>query len=198
MSIYQYLNSKENFRVPEFKEGDMLLAMPFVPDLYFNKSVVVITQCTEEAYIGVMLNRRIQGRAEIKVEDRLWVLPSALFAGGPLGDNIINVLYRHSEDVGDSIQLNKNVYFSIGNLELFRQIHDCTLDVENAYLYIGLCVWSRKQLQQELKEGYWTVIAGQADLIFKVEPELLWDKLATDISLSDDCRNLLPEDPQDN
>lgn len=198
MSIYQYMNLKANFRIPEVKEGDMLFAMPFVPDLYFNKSVVLVTRCAEEACIGLMLNRRVNGRAEIQFENRLWLMPSEVFSGGPVVDDMIHVLYRHSKDIGDSVRLRKDVYFSMGNMELFRQIHDHTLDVQNAYLYVGVCVWSLDQLQRELKEGYWAVIANRADMVFKVEPELLWEKLANYISLSDDCKSLLPADPQDN
>lgn len=198
MSIYQYLSSKVHSHVPQVEVGDILVAMPLSPDLYFNKTVIVITGLTEDACIGLIVNRKIDSCLEIQNGEHAELLQFPLYMGGPIADDVMHMLYHGTCGAAALQPLQKGVYVSAVNSDILNELQSSPVLSLQSHLYLGACAWLPEQLQNELKEGYWGVVKQQTDMVFMVEPDTLWNEMSVRVSMTDDCRALLPNNPQDN
>ncbi len=198
MSIYQYLSSRVRSHIPQVEEGDILVAMPLLPDLYFNKTVIVITRCTEDACIGLIVNRKTDSCLEIKNEESAELLRFPLYMGGPVADDVVHILYHGSCGIEVMDALQQGVYVGMVNDGILCLLQNFPVIGEQSHLYLGVCTWLPEQLEYELKEGYWGVVKQHTHIIFGVDADNLWNELSVQVSMSNDCRALLPNNPQDN
>lgn len=198
MSIYQYLSSRVHSHIPQVEEGDILVAMPLSPDLYFNKTVIVITRCTEDACIGLIVNRKSDSCLEIKTEESTELLRFPLYMGGPVANDVVHMLYHGNYGTEALDALQQGVYVGMVNDGILSLLQSIPVVGEQSHLYLGVCTWLPEQLEQELREGCWGVVKQHTHIIFSVEADKLWNELSVQVAMSNDCRVLLPNNPQDN
>lgn len=198
MSIYQYLSSRVRLHVPQVEEGDILVAMPLSPDLYFNKTVIVITRCTEDVCMGLIVNRKTDSRLEIKTEESAELLHFPLYMGGPVANDVVHMLYHGSYGIEAMDALQQGVYVGMVNDDILSSLQRFPVIGEQSHLYLGVCTWLPEQLEHELKEGYWGVVKHHTHIIFGIEADKLWNEMSVQVAMSNDCRVLLPNNPQDN
>lgn len=153
--------------------GSLLLAPPMSLDPNFRRSVVLVCEHNEEGSFGLVLNRPIELTLSEVLEDE-GLPPQVLGLGGPVEQNTLHYLHSLGETVLDAIDVAPGIFWG-GDFEMMKQSLRSGLASEaNARLFLGYAGWSGGQLDEEIADGGWIVTVARADLVFGVQPELLW------------------------
>ena len=153
----------------------LLLSMPQLQDPNFARSVVLLCEHAPEGAFGLVLNRPTDVAAASAVHldppllggngMRLWL-------GGPVEPQRGWIL-AGDEPEADARLIVEGVYLSSSPLALRR-----VLEAEReprARVLAGYAGWGPGQLDEELAESSWLIAGVQPDLIFDIEPPLMWE-----------------------
>jgi putative transcriptional regulator len=155
--------------------GQLLIASPALFDPNFRRTVVLVTEHTEEGAMGLVLTRR----AETTVEDAApplagLVEPGArVYAGGPVDPSAVTVLAEF-DDPDDSAAL---VLGDIGFVPADAELDDVEGGVRRARVFAGYCGWSAGQLEGEFEEESWIAEDAVPDDVFCEDPDELWSAI---------------------
>jgi putative transcriptional regulator len=148
--------------------GRLLVASPWLLDPNFARTVVLLLQHDEDGAVGVVLNRP---SAEPVVEhlpewESRLEEPSLVFVGGPVQPAVAIGVVRSSES------LETIAFPGVGIVDLGAD--PASTPAGPLRVYSGYSGWGPGQLEMELEEGAWTVVAAEADDIFTEQPDDLW------------------------
>lgn len=141
-----------------------LIATPKIKDLFFFKSIILLTQMNKNSIYGLILNNVMDER----VTD-IWevVNPEAkihknnkLRIGGPLYGAVcvIHKIKKYSEQ-----ELFPKTFLSIKPSNIEKILSSKTKPYE---MYVGYCSWTPSQLAKEIMEGNWWESEVSDDMIF--------------------------------
>lgn len=155
--------------------GDLLVASIQLVDGVFNQSVVLMLDCDEDGALGVILNELSQTQLESVLPD--WVQavsePKLLFHGGPVSPNgaicLASVVAAGEEPPGW-----RPLFENVGLLHLDTPIEIVRGAYADLRIFAGYAGWAPGQLQSELDEGMWHVVAATYDDVFGTRPTELW------------------------
>jgi putative transcriptional regulator len=178
--------------------GSLLVATPLLDEPPFRRAVVLLLDHDEDGALGVMVNRAADLAVERVLAD--WSTqvtePGVLFIGGPVGTDSALAL----AEVVDSAN-------PPGWRECFGRIGLIDLDVPPALLegaiqrmriFAGYAGWASGQLEGEIIEGAWYVVASEPDDVFSVEPDGLWRRVLRRQSDQMAYLATYPDDPTEN
>jgi putative transcriptional regulator len=141
-------------KIPE--RGRILVSEPFLPDTFFNRSIVLLTDHTAEGSVGFILNKKL----EIKVCDAIsgfenW--EETLNMGGPVAPDTLHYIHTLGEQIPKSVHIYKDIYWggdieTIKTLIAFKRIKESEIR-----FFLGYSGWSAGQLERELKENSWVI-----------------------------------------
>ena len=99
---------KTNNVLPQ--KGRILIAEPFLPGSYFNRSIVYLVEHNKEGSVGFILNKPVDFPVK-EFEKEFPDFSDTLYMGGPV--NIESIYYIHTlgENIPDSILIKDNVYW---------------------------------------------------------------------------------------
>ena len=158
----------------------LLIAMPQLQDKNFARSVILLCEHSGNGAIGFVVNRPTDLRAAQAVALDPPVQSDSglmLWSGGPvepqrgfllLGDD---PGVENSERIADGFHLTASV-------EVLRRLLEATPDElarRRCRLLLGYAGWSAGQLDRELAASGWLMAPVDADLIFAVEPDRMWE-----------------------
>ena len=155
--------------------GMLLVATPALLDPHFADTVVLLLDVTDEGALGVVLNRP----SPILVADVLdqWrdavAEPEVLFRGGPVStDGAIGVAWLR--DPADVPVGWREVAGAIGVVDLDTPAELLDGSLAGMRVFAGYAGWGAQQLQDEIDEGSWYVVSGEAADAFRGDPSGLW------------------------
>lgn len=163
--------------MPDSLAGKLLVATPSLVDPNFARTVVLVCAHDENGAFGVVLNRPLNG-FELSEHLPAWEsyakAPPVLFAGGPVDKSVAIGLALKEQDsaTGDESPLP-------GGLALV----DLSLPPEEiaglrtVRVFIGYSGWGAGQLEQEIEQEAWFVVAADESDPFAGEPEQLWKRV---------------------
>ena len=166
--------SIENNKVA--RQGMVLISEPFLNDTYFKRSVVLLTEHSEEGSVGFVLNKPI----DLSVNDVLNDFPeldAEISIGGPVNTNTIHYIHTLGEKIPNSVKVLDNLYWG-GDFDGLRDLITQGLILSNQVrFFLGYSGWSPKQLDNELAENAWLVSEMNAEQIMKGPDNDLWRKI---------------------
>lgn len=143
-------------KIPE--RGKILISEPFLPDTFFNRSIVFLSDHTSEGSIGFILNKKL----DIKVCDAISGFDNwneTLNMGGPVAPDTLHYLHTMGDKIPKSVHVFRNIYWG-GDIETIKTLISLNRIKESQIrFFLGYSGWSAGQLERELKENSW-VIAG--------------------------------------
>jgi putative transcriptional regulator len=151
-------------KIPE--KGKILISEPFLPDTFFNRTIVYLADHTSEGSVGFILNKKL----EIKVCDAIsgfdkW--KEYLCMGGPVSPDTLHYLHNLGEIVPKSVWVSENIFWG-GDIDFIRKmIRNGKISESQIRFFLGYSGWSAGQLERELRENSW--------VIAKVNPEIILD-----------------------
>jgi len=160
---------------PRPRAGALLVAHPSLVDPNFRETVVLLLNHSEDGSLGVVLNRPL-------VSDVGDVLPAwqdhvseppHLFQGGPVGLDSAIGLARLPGDDSEPPGL-KRLTGSLAVVDLDAPPEIVAPASAGLRVYAGHSGWGPGQLEGELGEDAWFVVAGEAGDGFRTETDTLW------------------------
>jgi putative transcriptional regulator len=165
----------------------LLVATPREPSgATFSEAVILLIDAEPNGIVtGICLNRRLEIRVLDTSALALLFVPepdARAFWGGPMGSDPA-VLAQFSDVNGLEwfhLPIQQHRPFPLPDVGVIAVAEHTTPFEERivrARLFIGLCVWGRGQLEDELSRDEWLVRSASADDVFTAEPERLWARL---------------------
>ena len=134
------------------KQGRVLISEPFLNDTYFKRSVVLLTEHSDEGTVGFVLNKPV----EMSVNEVLEDFPKTnahISIGGPVNTNTIHYIHTFGERLPNSVQVMEDLYWG-GDFEFLKEMMESGLiKGPQIRFFLGYAGWSPKQLDSELEAG---------------------------------------------
>jgi putative transcriptional regulator len=155
------------------KQGRVLISEPFLNDTYFKRSVVLLTEHSEEGSIGFVLNKPV----DLSVNDVLADFPeidTEVSIGGPVNTNTIHYIHTLGDLIPNSVKVLDNLFWG-GDFEVIKEmISEGRIKGSEIRFFLGYAGWSPKQLENELSENAWLVSEMKAEQIMSSHGDNLW------------------------
>jgi putative transcriptional regulator len=153
-------------------KGQLLIASPALVDPNFRRTVVLVTEHTEEGAMGVVLNRV----SAVAVADAVPQLAELVeqgglvHVGGPVQPEAVVAL----AELDDPDEAAAMAFADIGYIRADAQPDELVGAVRRLRLFAGYSGWGAGQLEGELGESAWIVEPAEPDDVFTAEPDRLW------------------------
>jgi putative transcriptional regulator len=159
-------------------KGQLLIAMPGMPDPRFANTVSLICYHNAEGAMALILNRLVgtlrldQVLDNLKSDIHLPAESLRVHLGGPVANARGFILHGHelrhrdSHDVTDDVSLNATT-------EVLEKLIAMGGDIPYRFA-LGCASWSAGQLEDELRQGAWITAPAARDLIFASELPMMW------------------------
>ena len=133
-------------KIPE--KGKILISEPFLPDTFFNRSIIYLTDHNAEGLVGFILNKKL----DIKVSDAVsdfdnW--DDTLNMGGPVAPDTLHYLHTLGEIIPKSLSVDGNIFWG-GDIDVIRNlISSGKIRKSQIRFFLGYSGWSAGQTCQE-------------------------------------------------
>jgi putative transcriptional regulator len=161
-----------------YLDGQMLIAMPSMPDERFARSLIYICAHSSEGAMGIVVNQRASNINFPDLLVQLEVIPATDLIQLPESAGVMQVLKGGPVETGRGFVLHSADFF-IENATLPIDEGICltaTLDIlkaiargngpASAVLALGYAGWGAGQLENEIQQNGWLNCDADTDLIF--------------------------------
>jgi len=174
------------------QKGKILISQPFLSDGCFQRSVVLLTECSKKAVLGFVLNKPLF----INLDDLTDIFPPGNFQlsiGGPVAADTLHYLHTFAH-IPDAIEVGSGIYWG-GKVETVRQLLSISvMKPENIRFFLGYSGWTSEQLEDELKRNSWLVGDIRPAQIFRPTRDL-WENSVKNIGEPYQLWTSFPEYP---
>lgn len=156
--------------------GSLLVASPSLSDPHFARTIVLLLDAGHDGALGVVLNRP----SEVGVGEVLagWAPvvtgPDVLFQGGPVETDSALAVAAVAAPAAEEPVGWRRVFDTVGLVDLDAPIELLAEALAALRIFAGYAGWSAGQLEGEIAEGAWYVVAAEAGDAFGTEPSALW------------------------
>lgn len=161
-------------KIPE--KGKILISEPFLPDTFFNRSIVYLTDHTPQGSVGFILNKKLDlkiGTAIVDFED--W--NENLNMGGPVAPDTLHYLHNMGEMIPKSVPVDGNIFWG-GDIEAIRGLIKAgKIQQSQIRFFLGYSGWSAGQLERELKENSWVIAKVKSDIVLNNRVDDTWKQV---------------------
>ncbi len=183
--------NESNFR-PE--AGLILISEPFLADMYFKRSVVLLSEHDVEGSIGFILNKPTDITVNDAIDD-FPVFDAPLYFGGPVSTDTLYYIHTIGEQLEGSREIMNGVYWGGSFEQLKELILSGTVTPDQIRFYAGYSGWDNDQLDMELKEHAWLISSGSMSYSFYKNPSMLWKQVLRSMGKEYARMAEFPEDP---
>jgi putative transcriptional regulator len=161
-------------KVPE--RGKILISEPFLPDTFFNRSIVYLTDHSPQGSVGFILNKKLDLTVSAAIEGfEGW--EENLNMGGPVAPDTLHYLHNMGEMIPKSALIDGNISWG-GDLDVIRDlIKKGRINQSQIRFFLGYSGWSAGQLERELKEDSWVIAKVKPDIIMNNRAEDTWKRI---------------------
>jgi len=170
---YDIFRFEANDIKPE--KGRVLIAEPFLEGQYFNRSVILLAEFSDEGAVGFVLNKPVHLNVN-EILTGLEAFKSEVFVGGPVQNNQIYYLHTVPELIPNSFQILDNLFWG-GDFEILKELISLKkIDDDQIRFFVGYSGWSIGQLEDEIKENSWLVSSLDLTDLMSVNNGDIWKK----------------------
>ncbi len=178
------------------RKGRILIAEPFLPGSYFNRSIIFLVDHNEEGSVGFILNKPVDFPID-DFDNEFSVNRFKLYMGGPV--NIDSIYYIHTlgQQIPNSVHIKDNLYWG-GDYDCLKELINTGVAKPNEVrFFLGYSGWDKNQLQEELEEDSWLVSDIDSSLVMTNKNEL-WAEMVKKIGGKYSMWQHFPENPSMN
>ena len=182
---------------PDVSPGSLLVAAPSLFETPFRKAVVLILQSNEDGTFGVVLNRPANDQIKVAWQELTGSNEGDgnIVQGGPIGGPVFAIHQRQSIA---ELEMPGGIFVTTQS-DKFQEL--VSQDDSRYRIVFGVAGWQQGQLGQELNDGHWYKITGDAEQVFG-DPDWMWEKSIRRYGQQLLCEvvglNSLPDDPLKN
>jgi putative transcriptional regulator len=161
-------------KIPE--RGKILISEPFLPDSFFNRSIVYLTDHTPQGSVGFILNKKLDIKISSAIEGFSgW--NETLNMGGPVAPDTLHYLHNQGDLIPRSVLVDGNIFWG-GDIDAVRELIK-TGKIKNSQIrfFLGYSGWSAGQLENELNENSWVIARVKADIIMNNRGDDTWKRI---------------------
>jgi putative transcriptional regulator len=161
-------------KIPE--KGKILSSEPFLPDSFFNRSIVYLTDHSPQGSVGFILNKKLDLNISTAIAGfEGW--SENINMGGPVAPDTLHYLHSIGDLVPNSVLIEDNIYWG-GDIDAIRElISTGKIDHSQIRFFLGYSGWSAGQLERELKEDSWIIARVKADIIMGNRGDNTWKRV---------------------
>jgi putative transcriptional regulator len=177
--------------------GKLLLAGPTLLDPNFRRTVVLITEHTEDGAMGLVLNRQSTVAVGDAIPSLEWLesQDAIVHVGGPVAPTGVIVLAEWAEPDLAGLLVDGHLGFLAGEPDDPDEVAGAMRRVR---VFAGHAGWGPGQLEGELAEDAWIVADRIDDDVFTADPEALWAAVLRRMGRSFALLATMPLDPSMN
>jgi putative transcriptional regulator len=159
--------------------GQLLVAVPGMPDPRFAGTVVLIVRQDKDGALGIVINRPVQERALAEVLGLLGEATQGIegtvqiFAGGPVQRGIGFVLHSDDYHQNATIQVAKGIDLT-SSPSILQDIGH-RKGPNKVLVAFGYAGWAPGQLEREMADHAWATTTADSNLVFDEDRSRLWD-----------------------
>jgi len=170
-----------------YLDGQLLLAMPGMPDDRFARSVIYVCAHSDEGAMGIIINRpapsvnfsELLVQLEVIAPDEAIRLPPQaglvpVLKGGPVETGRGFVLHSNDFFIDNSTLPIDSTVSLTATVDILRAIAKGS-GPGQAVLALGYAGWSPGQLEEELQQNGWLTCPADSSLIFDMPLESKYD-----------------------
>ncbi len=161
-------------KIPE--KGKILISEPFLPDTFFNRSIVYLTDHTPQGSVGFILNKKL----DLKISSALegfenW--DEILGMGGPVAPDTLHYLHNLGDAIPNCIPIEGEIWWG-GDIDAIRDlIKSGKINKTQIRFFLGYSGWSAGQLEKELKENSWVIAKVDSKIVLNSKGDDIWKKV---------------------
>lgn len=178
------------------KRGRVLVSEPFLQDTYFKRSLVLLTEYSEEGAVGFVINKPL----DVQINEVMNNFPkfnSHVSIGGPVSTNTIHYLHSVGNHIPNSIQVADNLYWG-GDYDIMKDLVMCgEIMPSQIRFFLGYSGWHAGQLESELSQNSWLVTEVNYNKIMRPENDL-WKNTVNQLGDKYKMWANFPENPGSN
>jgi putative transcriptional regulator len=158
-------------KIPE--KGKILISEPFLPDTFFNRSIVYLTDHTPQGSVGFVLNKKLDLKISSAIEGfNGW--HENLNMGGPVAPDTLHYLHSQGDLIPKSIHVSGDIFWG-GDIDIIRElIKTGKLQQSQIRFFLGYSGWSSGQLERELSENSWVITSVNSEIIMNNRGDDTW------------------------
>ena len=158
----------------------LLAAMPQVADPYFQRSVVLLLEHTEEGSFGFIINRPTELSLQQILEDTEVDWPADLdrfaYFGGPVQPQLGTVLFERAPEDEGALDDEGTTLAGLGITQSLQDLRALAAEPPPAFrFFLGYSGWGAGQLMEEMMRNDWVTAPVDESLLFADDPEASWD-----------------------
>jgi putative transcriptional regulator len=159
----------------ESLRGQLLIASPALFDPNFRRSVLIVTEHTDEGAMGIVLNRPTEAAVADAVPPLEEIVePGAcVYVGGPVQPAAVVVLAEFG-DVDEAAAL---VVEDVGFVRADVEPGALPASTRRARVFAGYAGWGEGQLEEELEQESWILEPALPEDVFADEAADLWSSV---------------------
>jgi putative transcriptional regulator len=195
MQIHYDFFQTENTLLPQ--KGRILISEPFLMDNYFKRSIVLLTEHTEEGSVGFVLNKPVNMKVNEIMAD-FPAIDAIVSLGGPVQTNTLHYIHTLGDIIPNSMKIIENVFWG-GEFEVIKRLLESgSLNNENIRFFLGYSGWQSSQLDDELADNAWVVAEISPEEIMTPMNKHFWNKTLHRLGKKYQMWSNFPENPQMN
>jgi putative transcriptional regulator len=157
------------------QKGRILIAEPFLNDIYFKRSIVYLTEHNDEGSIGFVLNKPVN----LEINEVISDFPNFncdISIGGPVSTNTVHYIHTLGEIIPNSVSICEGIYWG-GDFDTLKQlIKEGALTKSQIRFFLGYSGWMPRQLEDELAQNSWLVSTIDAIKIMNGNMNEIWQE----------------------
>lgn len=170
-----------------FFTGQLLIAMPTMPDPRFARTVIYMCAHSDEGALGLVVNKLFEDLNFEDLLDQVGIEPTEckrvipVHSGGPVEAGRGFVL--HSKDFTDESTMIVDDQVSLtASIDILREIA-AGAGPRKCLLALGYSGWGPGQLESEIHENGWLNVPADEALIFDTDLENKWQRAIAKIGV---------------
>ncbi|MCW3076904.1 MAG: transcriptional regulator [Bacteroidetes bacterium] len=164
-------------------EGHVLIAHPLLNDGFFNRSVICVTNHSEEGALGFILNFKTQFKLrDVRPQIKNGNFP--IYEGGPVAKDQLFFLHTLGNNISETVHVADNIFFGGDFQEMLHLIEHGKVKSHEVRFFAGYSGWGLEQLNHELESGNWLINKDLTGEVFLWDAEDLWKQQLTEIKQS--------------
>lgn len=159
----------------QVKNGQILLAEPFMADPHFRRAAILLCEHGDEGSVGFIMNKPLDMRID-ELVDPFPEFESTVLFGGPVQTDSIHYLHTKGDLIEGSRKVTDGIYWGGDFEQLKALISSELIEPRDIRFFVGYSGWSEQQLDDEMEIGSWVVAEMHANYLFKSVPDDVWEQ----------------------
>ena len=177
-------------------QGSLLISEPFLQDAYFQRSVVLLVEHTQEGSMGFVLNKKTDLFVNTFFSELAGAPEIPIYLGGPVSSNRLFFIHTLGDlIIPDAYKINEELYFDGDFNALLRYIQNGPSIEGKVRFFLGYSGWQKGQLKDEILSNSWVVSHLSDSNVLQAEGEEFWKHTLKSLGSQYETWTKYPKDP---